>query len=141
MTARGRLLAQIGEHIDRLDVLYAQDAEAIKAALRQMLGIAGVPARRVDVAIDGILKGSRASRVAVLEAAVMAGASAAKGLDAATFRAVFDKTTTAAEGRKYSDEKEPTPDPKALTASGSPTTPTRRLRLVRGYAGESTETD
>lgn len=120
--ARKRMLAILRQHLERLDTLYEQDAAAIKAELRRILGIAGVPARRVDRMIDDVLEGSREKRLEVLEQAVRDGAKTAHGLDQQTFDAVFGGEAD-------------TP-PKAEPASGFSPTPKRSLRLVSESADE-----
>lgn len=115
--ARRRMLATLGKHLDKLDSLYGQDAAALKSQLRAMLGLSGVPARRVNKLVDDIVSQSRQARFDVLASAVRDGAKHARNMDEDTYRAVF-------EGQPE------TPPPKAQGASGSSPTPMPRLQLV-----------
>jgi hypothetical protein len=134
LEARRIVLKELGGALKRLDEIYGADAAKLKGELRRVLARSlaqsGVAPSVIDKAIDGVLSGSRASRVAVIEAAIVDAAKAARKLDEATFTEVFGPPSEAA-----------TAGPFVRAQSGLRPQPMRWLRLVRESEDPPQSTD
>lgn len=95
---RGRriVLSTLGATIERLDALYAADAEAIQQQLQVVLQRAGVPTSEVKRIVDDVFAASRPQRIAAVEQAIQHAAVTAADTDSQTFKAVFGGDRAAA---------------------------------------------
>jgi len=91
ITARQIVLRSIGNSIEQLDALYAQDAERLKKELGRIFKLSGFPQRQAAKIIDQVLGASRAERVKLVTEAIERAARVGRKLDKATFEAVFGK--------------------------------------------------
>lgn len=128
LTGRRTVLKGLAETLRQLDKVYAADAAAIQAALKELLEKAGVPQSKVKKVIDDVFKSSRPQRVELVAEAIRQATVTAAGTDSKTFKAIFEGDRDAAV-------------PLGRGRSSSPKKPTPWLRLVRASEGSSRATN